>query len=50
MSQLDSSSASPSRGVIVKKPPTSIYTVMLILSTLSMTIGCLFLYLEWAKY
>lgn len=59
MSQLDSTSASPSmgpgsmapaRGVLVKKPPTSIYTVLLILATTAMAIGCLFLALERAKY
>lgn len=56
MSQLDSISTSPSmsggpsRGVLVKKPPTSIYTVLMILATISMSLGCLFLALEYAKY
>lgn len=50
MSQLDSTSISPSRGVLVKKPPTSIYTVLMILATISMSLGCLFLALEYAKY
>ncbi|TWT99920.1 hypothetical protein Pla108_08630 [Botrimarina colliarenosi] len=53
MSQLDSTSTSPvgpARGVLVKKPPTSIYTVLMILATLSMSLGCLFLALERAKY
>lgn len=52
MSQLDSTSTSPmpSRGGLVKKPPTSIYTVLMILATISMSLGCLFLALEFAKY
>lgn len=51
MSQPDSTlGASPSRGVLVKKPATSIYTVLMILATLAMTIGCIFFALELAKY
>lgn len=51
MSQLDSTlGASPKRGVLVKKPPTSIYTVLMIIATLAMTLGCIFLALEIAKY
>lgn len=53
MSQLDSSSADPieaPRGVLVQKPKTNIYTVLLIIAFVAMCIGCLFLYLEWANY
>jgi len=50
VSQLDSTSgASPTRGV-VKKPPTNIYTVLMILATVAMSLGCLFLAMEYAKY
>ncbi|MEQ8848640.1 hypothetical protein [Botrimarina sp.] len=38
-----------SRGV-VKKPPTSIYTVMMAIATVAMALGCLFLALEKARY
>ncbi len=57
MSQLDSNlddapveTIEPARGVIVKKPGTTIYTVLLIIATLAMMLGCLFLFLERARY
>lgn len=50
MSQLDSNSANPPRGVIVQKPKTNIYTVMLILAFVAMCLACLFLYLEGWGY
>jgi hypothetical protein len=52
VSQLDSTSTSPMpvRGGLVKKPPTSIYTVLMILATIAMSLGCLFLAMEYAKY
>lgn len=54
MSQLDSTSASgvtaPPRAGVVKKPPTSIYTVMMVIATVAMALGCLFLALERARY
>ena len=50
MSQPDSISTSPGRGGLVKKPPTTIYTVLMILATISMSLGCLFLAMEYAKY
>lgn len=50
MSQLDSSSISSPRGVLAKKPPTSIYTVLMILATTALFIGCVFLYLELRRY
>ena len=46
----DAPEMTPVRGVIIKKPGTTIYTVMLIVATLAMTIGCIFLYLERARY
>ena len=49
MSQPDSISTSPARGGLVKKPPTSIYTVLMILATIAMSVGCIFLALEYAK-
>lgn len=52
MSRLDSSSAelSPSRGGLTKKPPMTVYTVLMILATVALTIGCVFLYLEALSY
>lgn len=47
---MDSPSMAPARGVIVKKPPTSIYTVLMIIATLAMLMGCIFLSLEVARY
>lgn len=38
------------RGVIVDKPKTNVYTMMLLIALLAMIIGCIFLYLEWAEY
>lgn len=49
MSPQDSASTSP-RGVVPRKPPTTIYTVMLALSLLAVATGLLFLYLEWQRY
>ena len=46
----DAPEMAPARGVIIKKPPTTVYTVMLIIATLAMTIGCLFLWLEATRY
>lgn len=50
MSQLDSSSANAPRGVLVQKPKTNIFTVMLIISFLAMLIGCVLMYLELDRY
>lgn len=53
MSRLDSSSASlsPSRGGgLTKKPPMTVYTVLMILATVALAVGCIFLYLESASY
>lgn len=50
MSQLDSISANAPRGVLVQKPKTNIYTILLILGFIAMSTACLFMYLEWARY
>ncbi len=50
MSQPDSSLASPPQGVIVKKPKTNVYTVMLIISLVMMLMACLFLWFEIGEY
>lgn len=50
MSQPDLSSVSPPRGVLVQKPKTSVYTVMLIVSLVAMVIGCIFLVLEIQRF
>jgi len=36
--------------VIVQKPKTNIYTVMLMISLVAMLMACLFLYLEIGQY
>jgi len=37
-------------GVLVPKPKSSIYTILLILSVIALVIACLFLYLEISEY
>lgn len=37
-------------GVAVRKPDTDVYTVMLILSFVAVTIGCILLWLELGQY
>jgi hypothetical protein len=49
VSQPDLSSSEP-RGVLVAKPKTSIYTVMLLIALLALTFSCLVLLLEWSRY
>ena len=51
MSQPASKSASAlGGGVVVQKAKSGVYTVMLALTLLCITLGCVFLYLEIAKY
>ncbi len=50
MSQPASKSADATRGVVVEKPKTNIYTVLLILSFVAIVIGCVFLSLEMKAY
>lgn len=49
MSQPDLSSANPP-GVLVQKPKTSIYTMLLLVALLALLLGCLFLFLEINQY
>jgi hypothetical protein len=42
--------AAATRGVVVEKPKANIYTVLLILSFLALTIGCICLYAELNVY
>ncbi|MBN1853910.1 MAG: hypothetical protein JW829_14350 [Pirellulales bacterium] len=49
MSQPNFESDSPG-GVLVPKPKSSIYTVLLILSVIALVIACVFLYLEISEY
>ncbi|QDU91401.1 hypothetical protein Pla175_48230 [Pirellulimonas nuda] len=49
MSLPDSTLASP-RSVVPQKSPTTVYTVMLVLSLLAVIVGLVFLYLEWQRY
>ena len=37
-------------GVLVQKPKTNVYTVMLVLSLVAIIIGCIFLYAEINRY
>jgi hypothetical protein len=49
VSRLDSTS-DPPRGVLVRKPKTSIYTVLLGIAVGALTIGCMALALEVMRY
>ena len=49
MSLPDSSSDRP-RGVLVRRPRTTIYTVMLLITLLALVISCLLMVLELAQY
>ncbi len=49
MSQPDSRSTRPT-GILVRKPTTSIYTVLLGVALAALMIGCLFLLLEIQQY
>lgn len=49
MSQPDLSSSEP-RGVLVVKPKTSVYTVMLLIAVLALVFSCLVLVREWSRY
>ena len=48
MSQLDLKSAKG--GVLVHKPRSNVYTVMLVLALLAIIVGCVFLWLELQTY
>lgn len=49
MSPLNSTSAEPA-GILVRKPKTSLFTVLLGIAALAIAIGCLFLILEISQY
>lgn len=49
MSLPESSSDEP-RGVLVRRPPTTIYTVLLFISFMALLIGSLILAWEWSQY
>lgn len=49
MSVPESSSDEP-RGVLVRRPKPTIYTVLLLIAILALAIGCLVMMLEWAQY
>ena len=49
MSQPDSKSTRPA-GILVPKPKSSAYTALLGVAVAAMSIGCLALFLEWARY
>jgi hypothetical protein len=50
MSQADFSSAEAGRAVFIRKQSANIYTMMLIIAFLAVSIGCLFLFLEMKAY
>jgi len=49
VSPLNSTSAEPA-GILVRKPKTSLFTVLLGIAALAIAIGCLFLILEISQY
>ena len=50
MSQPSFESTGDQGGILVPKPKTSIYTVLLIISLVALLIACLFLWLEISEY
>ena len=50
MSLPDSNSTEQPAGILVRKPRTSIYTVLLGISLVAIMLGCLFLVLEITEY
>jgi hypothetical protein len=50
MSQADFSTADAGRAVFVRKQSANIYTMMLIIAFLAVTIGCIFLFMEMKAY
>jgi hypothetical protein len=49
VSRLDSTSDRP-RGVLVRKPKTTIYTVLLGIAAAALAVGCLALFWEFWRY
>ena len=50
MSQPSLESVSPAPSVLKKEPQMTVYTVMLVISLVSLLLACLFLYLEIREY
>jgi len=50
MSQADFNTAEGGRAVFVRKQSANVYTMMLIIAFLAVTIGCIFLFLEKNAY
>ena len=40
----------PTADVVIQKPDTDVYTVMLVISFIAVLIGCILLYLELSRY
>jgi hypothetical protein len=49
VSRLDSKSIRPT-GILIRRPKTTVYTVLLGMAAAAIAIGCLLLYLEMAQY
>jgi hypothetical protein len=47
---LPESSSEEPRGVLVRRPQTTIYTILLFISLMALVIGSLLLALEWWQY
>jgi hypothetical protein len=47
---LPESSFDEPRGVLVRKPQTTIYTVLLGIAVAALAVSCLLLLLEWSRY
>ncbi len=50
MARTKSSTPQQPRGVLVQKPKTNIFTVMLIVTFLALLVGCLLMFLELRTY
>jgi len=50
MSQADFNQAEAGRAVFVRKQTANIYTMMMIIAFLAVTIGCIFLFMEMKAY
>jgi hypothetical protein len=47
---LPESGSDEPRGVLVRRPKTTIYTVLLLLALVAILIACLIMVVEWAAY
>jgi len=46
----ESDSNDQPRGILVRRQKTTIYTVLLLIVLVALTIGCVMMILEWAQY